>query len=580
MLSQFKELRRIVNRIDVDNSNLATLKISLLGDSSTQFLSVALKGVALERGFKLDLFEADYNQIERQVEDPNSDLYSFNANYTIVFFSTHKLLQKYNLLADEQRNNLADESINYIQMMCKTIPGKIILFNYPEIEDTVFGSYANKVTTSFTYQVRKLNFNLMNICLQNSNLFICDTASLQNKFGRNWMFDGSKYVNTEMVLSIDSLPFISSRLMDIICAAEGKFKKCIIIDLDNTIWGGIVGDDGWEKVQIGHNLGIGKAFTEFQHWIKKLKQRGIIIAVCSKNDEDKAKEPFIKNPEMVLTLDDIAVFIANWENKADNIQVIKNILNISYDSMVFIDDNPFERNIVRENIPDITVPELPEDPGDYLEYLYSLNLFETVSFSSLDNDRTKQYKVEAERVVFQKKFTKESDFLKSLDMVSTVSGFDSYNIPRVAQLSQRSNQFNLRTIRYSETEIAAIENNDNYKTLAFTLSDKFGENGLICIVILRTISNETIFVDSWIMSCRVLKRGMEIFALNTIADYAIKNGYNHIIGEYIPTQKNGIVANLYIDLGFKKINNSIPPQFELDLNGFIPKESYIKSHFI
>lgn len=243
--------------------------------------------------------------------------------------------------------------------------------------------------------------------------------------------------------------------------------------------GGIVGDDGWENIQVGHGLGIGKAFSEFQQWVKKLKKRGIIIAVCSKNDEKKAKEPFEKNPEMVLKLDDIAVFVANWENKANNIHTIQSILNISFDSMVFLDDNPFERNMVRENVAGVTVPELPEDPSDYLEFLYSQNLFETASYSEDDKERTKQYQVEAKRVSMQKSFTNDADFLKSLDMVSVVKGFDKFNIPRVAQLSQRSNQFNLRTVRYTDAEIFAIEKNDNYVTFSFTLKDKFGDNGLI-----------------------------------------------------------------------------------------------------
>lgn len=182
------------------------------------------------------------------------------------------------------------------------------------------------------------------------------------------------------------------------------------MDLDNTLWGGVVGDDGWEGIQLGHGLGIGKVFTELQQWIKKLKNRGIILAVCSKNDEDKAKEPFLKNPEMVLKLDDIAVFVANWENKADNIRTIQQILNIGFDSMVFIDDNPFERNMVREHVPGVTVPELPEDSSDYLEYLYSLNLFETASYSAGDKDRTKQYQIEAQRVSAKNSYTNEKDF--------------------------------------------------------------------------------------------------------------------------------------------------------------------------
>ena len=568
----FKELKRNLKK---DTSALQTIKVSLLGDTATQFLATAIKGEGIEYGYNINLFEAEYNQVERQILDPTSDLYAFDAKYTVVFQSTHKLLEQYSLKSASEWSTLADERINFIRTICENLGGKIIYYNYPEIEDTVFGSYANKVPGSFSYQLRKLNFELMNLAQEYPNLFICDIASIQNKFGRDFMFDSTIYVSTEMILSIDALPYVASRTLDIIASIEGKFKKCLILDLDNTVWGGVVGDDGWENIQVGHGLGIGKAFSEFQQWVKKLKNRGIIVCVCSKNDEDKAKEPFVKNPEMVLKLDDISVFIANWENKADNIRTIQSILNIGFDSMVFLDDNPFERNMVRENVPGVTVPELPEDPGKYLEYLYTQNLFETASYSSADKDRTKQYQVEAQRVATAKKFTNEGDFLKSLEMVSEVSGFTNFNIPRVAQLSQRSNQFNLRTIRYTEDQIAAIENDPKQKGFAFTLKDKFGDNGLIAVVILKEMDANTLFIDTWFMSCRVLKRGMENFTLNTIVDYAKNNGYKKIIGEYLPTQKNGMVSEHYSNLGFTRMAGSSTAQWELDVEDYKNKECYI-----
>lgn len=569
----FKELKRNLKK---DVSNLPTLKVSLLGDTATQFLATAIKGEGIERGYNIDLFEAEYNQVERQVLDPTSDLYAHDAKYTVVFQSTHKLLEQYSLMPASDWITLADERINFIRTICESVGGKIIYYNYPEIEDTVFGSYANKVSSSFSYQLRKLNYELMNLAQEFPNLFICDIAGIQNKFGRNFMFDSTIYVSTEMLLSIDALPYVASRTMDTICSIEGRFKKCLILDLDNTVWGGVVGDDGWQNIQVGHGLGIGKAFSEFQQWVKKLKNRGIIICVCSKNDEDKAKEPFERNPEMVLKLDDISVFVANWENKADNIRTIQSILNIGFDSMVFLDDNPFERNMVRENVPGVTVPELPDDPGEYLEFLYSQNLFETASYSSADKDRTKQYQVEAQRVSSAKKFTNEADFLKSLNMVSEVKGFDKFNTPRVAQLSQRSNQFNLRTVRYTEDQITAIEKSDKYATFSFTLEDKFGDNGLIAVIIMEKKDSETLFIDTWFMSCRVLKRGMENFTLNTLVDYARKEGFKKIIGEYLPTLKNCMVKEHYPTLGFEKIEAETD-QYVLYVDSYQIRECYINT---
>ncbi|MDE7378302.1 MAG: HAD-IIIC family phosphatase [Paraprevotella sp.] len=569
-----KEYKRACKQIPTIQGK--KIKIALLGDSATQLLATSIKGECILRGYNVVLWEAEYNQIEMQVMNSKSELHEFNADYTIVFQSTHKLLEKYSLTDASSQLALAEDRLAFIRLLCETIKGRIIYYNYPEIDDGVFGSYASKVQSSFIYQLYRLNYELLNLSQEYPNLFICNLAGISAKYGRNVMFDSSVYISTEMILSLDALPYVASRTADIIAATEGKFKKCLILDLDNTVWGGIVGDDGWENIQIGHGLGIGKAFTEFQQWILKLKNRGIILAICSKNDEEKAKEPFEKNPEMLLKLDDIAVFIANWENKVDNIRTIQQILNIGFDSMVFLDDNPFERNMVREHLPEITVPELPEDPGDYLEFLYSENLFETVSYSTGDKDRTKQYQVEAKRVSLLKNFTNENDFLKSLDMESEVGGFNNFNIPRVAQLSQRSNQFNLRTIRYTEAEIAAIKSNPDYIDLSFTLSDKFGDNGLICVVILKSINTNSAFIDTWLMSCRVLKRSMENFVLNAIVEYARQKGIKYIIGEYLPTPKNKMVELHYPNLGFKRMEKANTAQYILNVDDYKNKECYIK----
>ena len=573
---QYKELKKKLKTIP---EGLPTCKVALLGDTATQFLATAIRGTGLERGYNVSLYEAEYNQVERQFLDPTSELYEFDADFIVLFQSTHKLNESHSLLSVEQQVMIADNRLSFISTICANpafANKKIICLNYPEIEDTVFGSYATKVTSSLTYQIRKLNMGLMNLSQEYANLFICDIAGLQNKLGRDFMFAPNVYVSTEMVLSIDAIPYVASRVMDIICAIKGQFKKCLILDLDNTLWGGIIGDDGLEGIQLGHGLGIGKAFTEFQMWVKKLKQRGIIICVASKNNEETAKEPFEKHPDMVLKLSDIAVFQANWETKVDNIRTIQGILNISFDSMVFLDDNPFERNMVREHIPGITVPELPEDPGEYLEYLYSLNLFETASYSQADKDRTKQYQVEAQRVSLQKTFSNESDFLKSLDMVSTVSGFTKFNIPRVAQLSQRSNQFNLRTIRYTEADVTALAEDPDVIDLCFTLEDKFGDNGLIAVIIMKKQDADTLFVDTWFMSCRVLKRGMEDFTLNTMVEYARKKGYKRIIGEYLPTPKNKMVEQHYIKLGFMPLSGTSTAQYVLELEKYKARECYIK----
>lgn len=569
-----KTFQQLKKNLKNDFSSLKPIKLAVLGDTATQFLTQSIRGLGFDKSFDLQILEADFNQVEQQISDFESELYAFEPEIVLIFKSSHKLLSKYNKLKPEAHSFLASNELEIIESMVSTLnqqtKAKIIYYNYTEIDDTVFGNYALKTESSFLFQLRKLNYELMNFAVKNPNFYLCDLSSIQNQIGKSAFFQSSIYVNTEMVLSLDALPFVASRTVDIIESLDGKFKKCVVLDLDNTTWGGIIGDDGIENIQIGE-LGIGKAFSEFQYWIKKLKNRGIIIAVCSKNTESVAKEPFEKHPDMVLKMDDISVFVANWENKPDNIRYIQSILNIGFDSMVFLDDNPFERNIVRENIPQITVPELPEDPAEYLEYLYTLNLFETVSFSGEDSERTKMYQIEAQRAKVQQKFTNEEDFLKSLDMVSNVEPFTKFNKPRVAQLSQRSNQFNLRTVRYTDIDIETISTSENHFAFTFTLEDKFGDNGLICVIILQQQDAKTAFIDTWFMSCRVLKRSMENFVLNTIVDFSKQKGFTTLKGEYIPTAKNEMVANHYSNLGFEKTNDF----WELNVVNYIPKKTYI-----
>jgi FkbH-like protein len=559
-----------------DISTYRRVKLAVLGDTATQFITQAIKGMGVEYALNMDLYEADFNQISRQIFDPASDLYRFNPEFTFIFESSHTLLQKFSETSPADRVNFAEKSIVRVKEMLAALQNKsdskIIFCNYTEEDDHVFGHFASKAPESFPYQLRLLNVLLQEFAGQTANLFICDLSSLQNAVGRERFWSPSIYINTEMVVSIDVLPYVAKAAIQIILAVSGAFKKCIIIDLDNTLWGGIIGDDGMENIQIGQ-LGIGKAFTEFQLWLKKMQQRGIILAVCSKNTESVAKEPFEKHPDMILRLSDIAVFIANWDNKPDNIRRIQKILNIGFDSMVFLDDSAFERNMVRENIPQITIPDLPEDPALYLDYLYSLNLFETASCSVEDAKRTAHYQKEAERTTFQERFTNEDDFLRSLDMQSEIKSFDAFTFPRVAQLSQRSNQFNLRTVRYTEDQIKNIAQSNNYFTLSFTLEDKFGDNGLICAVILEKCNNKTLFIDTWFMSCRVLKRSVENYVLNAIVELANANGYIWVEGEYIATPKNEMVREHYKNLGFTLFAENC---WRLDIEGYEMKKNFIK----
>jgi FkbH-like protein len=567
----FQSLKKNLKK---DFSDLKTIRLAVLGDSATQMYVQALKGYGYNLGINFEIFEADYNQIELQIYESNSELCQFKPGFVIIFYCVNKLFKKFGKLDKSEKTDFSSNQINsyesIYQSIEKNLNAKIIFFNFNEIYDSVFGNFANKTDTSFIYQTRKINFELMNLAQRLKNFFVLDLNALQGQYGSELLMDNKIYVNTELFFKLDFLPIIAKNTIDIIQSIEGKFMKCLILDLDNTLWGGIIGDDGIENIQIG-DLGIGKAFSELQIWVKQLKQRGIILAVCSKNDEKNAKEPFEKHPEMDLRLDDISIFVANWNNKADNIKYIQKVLNIGFDSMVFLDDSSFERNIVRTHINEITIPELPEDPADYMTFIRKLNLFETASFTREDEIRTSNYQAEAKRTIAQEQFVNETDFLKSLTMVCKVESFNKFNTPRVAQLTQRSNQFNLRTIRYTEQEIEKKENDSNCINLAFSLSDKYGDYGLISLVILSKSDSQTLFIDTWIMSCRVLNRDVEKFVLNTIVEAAIKIDCNFIEGEYLPTSKNKMVENHYQVMGFIGEGNL----WKLSVSAFKKRDCYI-----
>jgi FkbH-like protein len=570
------DFRHLKANLKKDFTGFKKIKVAILADSATQFLHQAIRGAGYEKKLDIEIWEADYDAIDLTVSSEDSPLYSFKPDFVILFLSVQKLQKKFYKSASNPLFHKA--SFDYIKDVTETvnkhIGTKFIISNFPDALDPVMGNFSNKLKNTFTYQLRRLNLELMEWAQNKSNVFIFDLCGLQAIHGNKNAIDYKTYIITDIVFNLDFVVHAALNYVQIILPFTGNVKKCLILDLDNTLWGGIIGDDGMENIQIGE-LGIGKAFTDVQLWAKALKERGIILAVCSKNDEKIAKEPFEKHPDMVLRLDDIALFVANWDNKVDNLKHIQAVLNIGFDSMVFLDDNPFERNMVRTYLADICVPELPEDPAEYLPYLTEQNLFETNSFTSEDKERTALYKEEAQRNISKLSFKSEADFLKNLDMVSEVKPFNKFTIPRVAQLTQRSNQFNLRTVRYSDEQIEKISGSDKHITFTFSLSDKYGAHGLISVIILEKKDKQTLFIDTWIMSCRVLKRGMEQFVLNEILNRAKENGFTKIEGEYLPTPKNGLVKNHYMSLGFTHLNENKwifdTKTNKTDLNFFITK---------
>lgn len=549
-MNTFRELKK-ANKLVVEGKEV---RLVVLGNVATQFFSAAICGAARLEGINLNVTDIDYNQIDNQLFDDASETYEAKPDYVVLWLASEKLYEEFLDLPMQERASFADMYISKLETwwnkLAANTGARIIQPNFVEIDDKALGQYSAKVDVSFVYQIRKLNFLLQEKMGTRKDVYPVDFSAIQNVLGRSVFHDPVIYFSSKMSVAINALPYVAKAVTDVLKSAAGKIKKCVVLDLDNTLWGGVIGDDGIGGIEIGE-LGRGHAFTNFQRWLKELKQCGIILAVCSKNNEDTAKEPFEQNEEMVLKLSDISVFVANWDDKASNIKLIRDTLNIGMDSMVFLDDNPFERNLVRELIPEITVPELPEDPAEYVSFLQNENLFDTVSFTGTNSDRTKMYQEEFERKKLEKTYESIDDYLKSLNMVAEAKPFEAAKFSRIAQLSQRSNQFNLRTVRYTEDEIQKIAESDKYITIYFTLKDKFGEYGLVSAVIMEKQNENELFVDTWFMSCRVLKRGMEDFIVNSMFKAAKEAGYSIINAEYIPTPKNKMVQNIYSEKGFE-----------------------------
>ncbi|MDO4323065.1 MAG: HAD-IIIC family phosphatase [Lachnospiraceae bacterium] len=566
---------RLKRNCKKDMSDKKKLRLAILGDCATQHLATAIRGYGVEEELWFEVFDADYNQIDAQLLDPQSEFFQFDPQFALIYMCSEKLYHSF--YETEDKAGFADAVYQKIRSYWELINShgavNIIQFTFVEADDRIFGNYAAKTQASFLYQVKKLNYLLMNGAQEVKNAFLMDLNYITAQYGREKVYDDKLYYIAKMPLSTGILPEVAKQVTDIVKAVSGRIIKCVVTDLDNTLWGGVIGDDGLEGIQIGE-LGLGHAFEEFQMWLKGLKSRGIILAVCSKNNEDTAKEPFLKHPEMVLRMDDFSMFVANWEDKASNIRYIQETLNIGMDSIVFLDDNAFERNQVKSMIPDITVPELPEDPAMYLSYLKGLNLFETASWSEADKDRTKQYQSEIKRTEQRRQYQNYDEYLQSLGMVAVAKPFDPFQYPRIAQLTQRSNQFNLRTVRYTEAEIEKLAEDDHFLTLYFMLKDQFGDHGLISVAILEKQDEETLFMHNWLMSCRVLKRGMEEFIINKVMETARENGYKRVIGEYIQTPKNAMVKDIYGKLGFREAGGGL---FVADVDTFVQNKTFIKT---
>lgn len=528
-------------------------KIAVLGSCSIQYFVKMLRYYLRQEGLNCKLYEGEYNGINMDVFDSSSALYQFKPDYVIVLPYYTDIKDMPSLLADEKTAG------EYVDSVCEyykrawaqldTISNVRILqgnFVIPPIR--ILGNLEYSEAYSQDSFLKAVNVSLLKE--KPANVSIVDLDALSNNIGKyNW-FDYSAYFLNKAAVRLEYMPEYVQCFVRQIKALRGNTRKCLVLDLDNTLWGGVVGDEGWEGVQIDPNNAVGEAYRFFQFYCLELRKRGVILAICSKNDEPIAKEPFEKNENMILRLDDISCFVANWENKADNLRKIAHELNIGIDSLVFFDDNPAEREIVKQFVPEVHVVDVPDDPALYVLQMEKEQPFEWLQLTKEDLERTNSYKGNQMRQQLQDSFVDYNEYLKALEMTGEAARVQQTDVARFAQLINKSNQFNLRTIRYSEADVQQMLYDKKICCLYGKLSDRYSNYGIISCVILRK-EDDACFIDTWVMSCRVLKRGVEHMMFEGILREAQAMGCTTLKAEYIKTKKNQMVESFYETLGFE-----------------------------
>jgi FkbH-like protein len=551
-LDYFKLLKE-ARRLDVSTLR-ARVRVALLSDASTQHLVPLLRVLLARAGFAADIYAAEFDTMDTEILDPTSALHAFAPDFVVLLPAPRALAARYERARGDRASFGLEQAEHLVSLWdaVKSHSGATVLqVNHVVPADGVFGSFALCVPESLRANVLALNAALVTAARKRSHVLLCDMESLASQIGKRAFVDDKLWAMAKLYAATEHLPRVAQALVDVVVAARGRVVKCVVLDLDNTLWGGVIGDDGLTGILIG-NDGEGAAFSAIQRFVRELGRRGIALAVCSKNQHDAAILPFRQHPDMTLREDDIAVFMANWDTKVDNITRIKEALDIGFDAMVFLDDNPFERNMVRQYLPDVTVPELPADPSEWVAALTELNLFETTAHTSEDKARGRLYREEASRKVLARTFTSVEEYLTSLEMRVTFARFDAFHVPRIAQLCLRSNQFNLTTRRETEAECEALMTaGPDTWPVYLKLADRFGDAGLISVIV-ASFAGDSLHIDSWLMSCRVLSRGVEEYAMNRMVAAARERGCAWVVGTYVPTAKNAMVRDFYAGFGFQK----------------------------
>jgi FkbH-like protein len=526
-------------------------RLAILGGATTQFLTPLIRLFACRRGLALATYESDFGLYEQEIWSESPMLREFAPD--VIHFHVSSRNLTFPLHSEDPARLVREHTERFVELYraaAERFGCALVVNNFETEIARPYGGLDAVSPGSRNSMIRALNEALVRALP--AQVYLNDIEQLSAIYGKGRWFDPRLWNETKTAVSFDCQPFYADRLAATLGALFGKSKKCLVLDLDNTLWGGVIGDDGLRGIRLGAGQAEGEAFHQFQGYVKALKDRGVLLAVASKNEPENALAPFREHPDMILKEGDISCFVAGWEPKDRSLLRIAEELNIGLDALVFFDDNPAERQLVATSLPDVTVIEVPEDPSLFVQALDGANLFDTLSVTQEDQIRGEFFQHNQAREKLEASVGSYDDFLRRLEMRAVVEPVTEKNLTRTVQLINKTNQFNLTTRRMTEAEVRDLAESADAYTSTIRLDDRFGSNGLISVVIGR-VGAEALTIENWLMSCRVLKRGVEVLEMERLVAFCRERGLRRIVGRYLPTAKNKLVSGHYAELGFREI---------------------------
>tara|TARA_Y100000996_G_scaffold111653_1_gene82656 strand:- start:162 stop:1907 length:1746 start_codon:yes stop_codon:yes gene_type:complete len=543
----------------IDNSNYSKkLKVALLSSFTLNGLNEILHVKCSDMGVRYQSYISGYNQYNQELLNPESDYYKFCPDITFLILDIRNFLgdnfHNFHILSDDAKKEFAKEKINHleniIQNFEKNSNSKLVITNFNIPSYSPNGIIESKIKFGLHEMIEKINNSLRDISKTHNSIYVYDFNQFVSKHGEKNIFDYRQFHLGDIQITFNFMPYFGYELMSYIKSITGTNRKCIVLDLDNTLWGGVVGEDGFDGIELGQTAN-GKAFVDFQKELLSLWQQGIILAINSKNNFDDAMKVIHEHPEMILREKNFANIQINWNDKAQNLLQISDEINIGLNSIVFFDDDKLNQTRIKQEFPEVLTIELPEDPSEFSPLLKELNDFNVLQRTDEDTKRGQMYTEQRKRKELEKSVSNLDDFLKELDIKVKMKKSNEFLIPRISQLTLKTNQFNLTTRRYQEEEIKNFSSNTKFIVGCAQVLDKFGDNGITGVYIIKK-NDKSWLIDTFLLSCRIMGRGVENAILSQILLDAQKNGIDEIQAEFIPTQKNQPAENFLSDFGFKK----------------------------